>query len=156
MPPSHTIKPTTAEDTEALGRVVDATGLFPSEMLPDMLSTYLAGGSDELWLSCHLENGAVGLCYARREALTDGCWNMLALAVDPGVQGQGLGAALVAAMEDRLRGTAGRLLIVDTSGSDAFARTRAFYMAKGYEQEACIRDYWAEGDAKITFRKRLV
>ena len=46
-------------------------------------------------------------------------------------------------------------MIVDTSGTEAFAETRAFYRKNGYTEEARIRDYWADGDDKITFRKPL-
>ena len=33
--------------------------------------------------------------------------------------------------------------------------TRRFYLKHGYEQHATIRDFYAEGDAMVIFRKRL-
>lgn len=146
---------TTADDIPALKDVLDATQLFPSDMLADMLAPSLAGDSDSFWLTCHLDGKAVGLCYTTPEELADGTWNMLALAVHPDVQGKGLGAALVKAAEQVLINKGQRILIVDTSGSDEFAGTRAFYAGIGYEQEARIRDFWAEGDDKVIFRKAL-
>jgi len=80
---------------------------------------------------------------------------MLALAVHPHVQGKGYGAALVRAAEAHLREAGHRILIVDTSGTDDFAQTRAFYAHLGYAEEARIRDFWADGDDKVTFRKAL-
>ena len=150
-----TIKPTTRDDIAALSEILDGTALFPSEMLPEMLAPVLAGQTDAFWLSCHLEGRVVGFCYTVPEALADGTWNMLALAVHPALQGKGLGAALVAGAERHLQATAQRILIVDTSGSDDFALTRKFYAQNGYEEEARIRDFWAAGDDKITFRKAL-
>jgi energy-coupling factor transporter ATP-binding protein EcfA2 len=47
------------------------------------------------------------------------------------------------------------LLLADTSGTAAFSRTRAFYREIGYLEEARIRDFWADGDDKVVFSKRL-
>ena len=150
-----TIRPTTADDIAGLTRVLDDTGLFPAELLPDMLAPTLAGESADLWLTCHLDGAAVGLCYSVPEALTEGTWNMRALALRPDLQGRGHGTALVGAAERQLAAQGQRLLIVDTSGTEDFARTRAFYARCGYVEEARIRDFWAPGDDKVTFRKAL-
>jgi len=48
-----------------------------------------------------------------------------------------------------------RVLLVETSGTDDFVRTRSFYEQIGYETEARIRDYYDAGDDKIVFRKAL-
>lgn len=149
------IKPTSTEDIAGLQAVLDGTELFPSEMLPDLLAPALAGESEAIWLTCHSEGKAVGLCYTVPEDLADGTWNMLALAVHPDLQGKRLGAALVKAAEQRLKEKGQRILIVDTSSTDDFALTRKFYVQNGYEEEARIRDFWAAGDDKVTFRKAL-
>jgi ribosomal protein S18 acetylase RimI-like enzyme len=59
------------------------------------------------------------------------------------------------AVEAQLATEGVRILLVDTSGTAEFKRTRAFYDMLGYEREARIRDYWSEGDDKVTFRKSL-
>ncbi|MEM7300247.1 MAG: GNAT family N-acetyltransferase [Pseudomonadota bacterium] len=149
------IKQTTMEHLSALQKVLDETELFPSELLHAMFLDTGSPDSQALWLTGELEGSPVGFCYAIPEDMADGTWNMLALAVLPKVQGQGLGSALVAAAEDHLRNENQRLLIVDTSGTEDFKRTRAFYTQNGYEEEARIRDFWAAGDDKVTFRKSL-
>lgn len=150
-----TLRPTTPDDIPALQSVLDQTDLFPADMLPDMLAPALAGKTEAFWLTCQLDGAAVGFCYTVPEELTDGTWNMLALAVRPDLQGRGLGAGLVAAAEQHLRNMGQRIVIVDTSGTDDFALTRAFYARNGYQQEARIRDFWAAGDDKVIFRKAL-
>ncbi len=150
------IRPTQAGDIAALQAVLDATELFPSELLPDMIAPFFGADTPgNLWLSCEMEGSVIGLCYAQPEELTDGTWNMRAIAVAPAHQGQGAGAAITADLEQRLKTIGARVLIVDTSGTDDFAQTRAFYSKNGYETEARIRDFWAAGDDKVIFRKAL-
>ena len=149
------IEPTAEQDIPALVAVLESIELFPSEMLAEMLAPTLAGETDAFWLTCHHDGEPVGLCYTVPEALTEETWNMLALGVRADLQGAGLGAALVAAAEQHLRDKGQRLLIVETSGKDGFALARKFYAQNGYEAEARIRDFWAEGDDKVVFRKVL-
>lgn len=150
------IRPTRVEDIPALKRVLDDTGLFPGEMLPDMVQGFLSGGDeDDIWLSCEREGAAIGFCYAVPETLADGTWNMLAVAVLPSMQGSGAGGLMVAELEARLCNQGHRILIADTSGTQKFARTREFYRRNGYTEEARIRDFWAAGDDKVVFWKSL-
>ena len=150
------IRPTRHEDIAPLMTVVDETGLFPSEMLPDMASAFLSGeASQQLWLTCEIGGTAVAFCYAVQETLTEGTWNMLAIAVHPSRQGAGCGGAIVAMLEDLLSKAGHRVLIAETSGKDDFARTQAFYRKQGYVEEARIRDFWAKGDDKIVFWKSI-
>jgi ribosomal protein S18 acetylase RimI-like enzyme len=124
-------------------------------MLPSMLAPALSGESEAIWLTSHLDAIAVGFCFAEPEELTDGTWNMLALAVLPELQGKKLGTTLVEALEKHLRSKGQRILVVDTSSKDEFTLTRKFYAKNQYEEEARIRDFWAEGDDKVIFRKVL-
>lgn len=149
------IKPTEPEDIPGLQRVLNETGLFPADMLPDLLAPFLDGLADALWLTCHVGGEAAGLCLASPEEMADGTWNMRALAIRPDLQGQSLGAALVREVEQQLRTRHQRVLIVDTSGTEAFARTRRFYAQNGYTEEARVREFWAAGDDKVIFRKAL-
>ena len=89
------IKETQGEEIPVLQQVLDATELFPAELLPDMLAPFLAQQTSAFWLTCHLNGNAVGLCYTVPEELADGTWNMLALAVHPQHQGNQLGTHLV-------------------------------------------------------------
>ncbi|MEM7295281.1 MAG: GNAT family N-acetyltransferase [Pseudomonadota bacterium] len=152
---NFTIQPTSADDVAGLKTVLDLTDLFPSEMLLDLLRPALEGETDALWLTYLRHQEAVGLCYVVPEEMAQGTWNIRALAVRPDLQGRGIGTALVRAVEQRLKDKQQRILIVDTSGADGFARARDFYARNGFEKEARIRDFWAFGDDKVTFWKAL-
>lgn len=151
------IRPTKPGDIPALKLVLDETELFPSDLLPDMLGGVLSSDDENqsVWLTAEVGNKAIGFCFAVPEALTEGTWNMRAIAVLPEEQGGGTGSAIVAALEALLAARGNRVLIVDTSGTESFAQTREFYLKNGYSEEACIRDFWAKGDDKIVFWKAL-
>ena len=54
------IRPTKPEDIPALKDVLDTTGLFPSEILPEMVSDFLDDpASVDLWLTCESDGEAV-------------------------------------------------------------------------------------------------
>lgn len=138
-----------------MARVLQDTGLFPVDMLDELISPLFADSDHpDKWLVCDIENeGVVGFAWCRPEPLADGAWNLVAIAVLNEQQGHGYGAKLIAGIERLL--SAERLLIVETSGLSSFDATRRFYARRGYNREAVIRDYWADGDDKVIYWKRL-
>jgi ribosomal protein S18 acetylase RimI-like enzyme len=152
----HDIRPLRAEDLARVKAVIDSTALFPSELMDDMAAPFLAGAADaELWFVAAPGGTVSGVAYCAPERMTDGTWNLLLIAVHQDSQGQGLGAALTRKAERTLAEQDVRVLLVETSGTPAFERTRAVYRQLGYAEEACIRDYYAEGDDKVVFWKAL-
>jgi ribosomal protein S18 acetylase RimI-like enzyme len=150
-----TVLPVTPDDMPALKAVTEATGLFPSDMLDGMAAGRFSGDApDDLWLAAD-QGGPVAVAYCAPERMTQGTWNLLLIAVHPGRQGQGLGAALVRRAEQALAARGGRVLLVETSGLPGFERTRAFYRKLGYDEEARIREFYQAGEDKIIFRKAL-
>ena len=149
------IQELTAADLPEIKTIIDATELFPSSMLDEMVQQFL-GGNDakELWLV--LTNPQpVGVAYVAPERLTDGTFNLLLIAVHPHQQGKGLGAQLVAGVETCVKELGARILLVETSGLADFDLTRRFYLKNGYELEGRIRDFYQDGDDKVIFRKVL-
>ena len=155
MTETRRIRPIPRDALPAIGRVLDATGLFPSDMLDEMIAGYLAGGSAEIWFACMVGDEPVAFGYCVPERMTEGTFNLLAIAVAPDRQRSGVGTAMLKHLEDRLAKGGGRILIVETSGLADYADTRAFYAASGYSEEARIRDFYAAGEDKIVFRKAL-
>ncbi len=150
------VRLTTKGDIPDLKEVLRETGLFPADMLPELLDSFLsAGESEDYWLTCEHDGSAIGFCDAVPEKLAEGTWNMLAIAVSPEHQGTGAGRAMVDHLESGLRKAGHRVMIADTSGTYEFANTQEFYRKRGYTEEARIRDFWAAGDDKIVFWKAL-
>ena len=143
------------DDMSALRSIIDGTGLFPSEMLVAMAEPFLAGGSNHHWWVAVTREKVVGFAYIEPERMTEGTYNLLLIAVDPTLQGAGIGRAIVDGLSERLRRLGGRILLVETSSLDEFAGTRAFYDVQGFTKEARIRDFYNAGEDKIVFWKQL-
>lgn len=94
------------------------------------------------------------VCYGPTP-MTDGTYDLYWVASDPAVRGQGVGAALVSAMEGDLRRKQGRVIRVETSAMEAYGPTRGFYAAMLYREEARFRDFYKPGDDLIILAKRL-
>lgn len=156
------IRPATQQDRPAIHRLAVGNDMFAPEELTgidEMLDGFLAGSMPgHRWLVTVDDDRVVAAAYVAPEPFADRLWNLYFIAVDPTRHGQGHGRDLIAHIEGVLRdlGEAdARILIVETSGTDQYARTRRFYRAYGFDEEATIRDYYGPGDHKIVFWKRL-
>jgi len=94
------------------------------------------------------------ICYGPTP-LTEGTWDIYWLAVAPNQQSQGIGKALLNFAEDNIKETKGRLSIIETSSKPEYEATRRFHQAQGYEIACRIADFYAPGDDKLVFQKRL-
>ena len=143
------------DDVSALAQVAEAAGLFPADMMADMIAPALAGGSD-IWRVAAGEGDAPqGFAFARKEEMTDGVWNLLALAVHPKAQGKGHATDLLHDVEDRLRDMKARMILIDTTQRAEQAAARAFYAKAGYQHVATISDFYTLGEDKLSYVKVL-
>ena len=100
----------------------------------------------------------VGAAYVAPEPFADRLWNLYFLAVSPDRHGAGTGTQLIAHVEDELRRAgqdAARVLLVETSSLEPYASARGFYRARGFDEEARIREFYGPGDSKVIFWKAL-
>ena len=77
------------------------------------------------------------------------------LAVDIRCQKRGIGRALMLRAQDLIARAGGRLIVLDTSGRADYEPTRQFYLHLGYHEASCVPDFYAPGDDKVTYAKRL-
>ena len=150
------IRPYRPADLPAVKAVIDATELFPSALLDDMVPAAEADAAADgpFWL-VHDDGGPTAVAYCAPEPMTSGTWNLLLIAVHPDRHDRGIGTALMRHVEGLLAERGARVLLVETSGTDGFERTRGFYRRLGYAEEARLRDYYDAGDDKVVFRKAL-
>jgi ribosomal protein S18 acetylase RimI-like enzyme len=94
------------------------------------------------------------ICYGPTP-LTEGTWDIYWEAVARERQGRGIGSALTKSAEKGIVRAKGKLVIIETSSTPAYEKTRHFYISNGYEIVARIPDFYAPGDDKLILQKRL-
>ena len=149
------IRPAQRSDIPAIKSVAKEAGLFPPEMLDDMIAGYLEDSARDIWFVAVADGQVVGFGYCEPERMTSGTWNLLAIGILARCRGFGIGRAMMRYLENRLRTGGERVLVVETMGTPAYARTRAFYRSNGYAEEARIREFYEPGGDKIVFWKHL-
>jgi ribosomal protein S18 acetylase RimI-like enzyme len=154
------IRPMTRRDKPAIMRLLAATPEFkPSEIAvaEELIDSYLKGPyqSGYYILVAELELLVGYICYGPTP-LTKGTWDIYWLAVRQGEQGRGVGSALMASVEDEIKKAKGKLVVIETSSTPKYERTRRFYRRYGYEAICRIPDFYAPDDDKIIFQKWVV
>jgi len=128
--------------------------VIAEEVIDDYLKSSYQSGYHIL--VAEVEPLVVGyICYGQAP-LTEGTWDIYWLAVAGEKQSRGVGGALTAFAEGEIRKGGGRLAIVETSSKPEYEKTRRFYHRHGYEVVCRIADFYAPGDDKVIFQKRLI
>jgi len=109
--------------------------------------------SGYIFLVCREEGRVVGFLCFGPTPLTIGTFDLYWIAVDPAVRGQGIGHALMDRMEQEVARRDGRLILVETSGTPAYAEARRFYESCGYHYQAVVHDFYRPGDDLLIFGK---
>jgi ribosomal protein S18 acetylase RimI-like enzyme len=94
------------------------------------------------------------VCYGATPG-TDRTYDLYWIAVHPEHQGSGGGSRLLDEVERRLNDREARLLVVETSSRVDYAATRRFYERRGYREYARLSDFYAPGDDRVIYAKRL-
>jgi ribosomal protein S18 acetylase RimI-like enzyme len=150
------IQAVTQNYIDELKKVVDSSGLFPSEYLDDMIFDYLNNAdTQDIWFTYIDDNTPTAIGYCVPEKLTNGTYNLLAIGVSQNSQRNGVATEMMSYIEQQLKQKDGRILIVETSSDDAQIGARKFYEKIGYTQMAVIKDFWNDGEDKIVFWKKL-
>lgn len=84
---------------------------------------------------------------------TKGTFDLYWIAIDPLRYGKGAASRLMKAAEDYICAHGGTLVIVETSSTPKYDRTRAFYCKEGYAELARIRQYYKPDDDLVIFGK---
>ncbi len=159
---TETLKYNRLSDPSALKRIesnlADVTALHDETAeLSKVHADYFDGKLPEghTWMSCVDGDEMQCVAYYAPTPFANGVRDLLMIAVHPKHQRQGLGTLMLQHIEKRLQANDQRMLLVETSGLSSYGQARAFYKKYKFEQEACIRDFYLDGESKVIFRKML-
>lgn len=94
------------------------------------------------------------ICYGPTP-LTESTWDIYWEVVEREMQGRGIGSALMEYTEEKIVRDGGKLVIIETSSTPAYEKTRRFHLKNGYTVICRISDFYAPMDDKLIFQKRL-
>jgi len=94
-------------------------------------------------------------CYGKISG-TQSSFDLYWVAVDPMFQGLGIGKRLIQGVEQQVLAEGGGQIYVDTSGRPDYQPTRRFYASMGYSVVGELPDFYAEGDPKLIYCKKLL
>jgi ribosomal protein S18 acetylase RimI-like enzyme len=95
----------------------------------------------------------VGYICHGHNPVTDAIHDVYWIAVDPRVQGRGVGGQLLGFAEDRVRARHGRGIVIETSSRNEYAAARRLYEKCGYKKVADIGDFYKPGDHQLIYIK---
>ena len=147
-------------DVVAVRALVAATGFFSpeeiavaAELVEERLAEGPASGYEFRFAD---EPGRLaGYSCFGRIPLTAASYDLYWIVVAPSTQRRGVGRRLLAATEAAVAALGGQRLFAETSSRALYAPTRDFYLGCGYREAARFDDFYAPGDGKVVFEKRL-
>jgi ribosomal protein S18 acetylase RimI-like enzyme len=156
-----TVRPIAPADRAALARLLRSIAEFKPEEVEVAeeliaLSINDAGGSG--YTTQVAVDGAGALCgyicYGPTP-MTASTYDLYWIAVDPELQGQGIGRALYAAFVAQLAQRGGAQIRIETSSQESYAKTGGFYEKLGFSVDGRLNDFYAPGDDLLIFYRRL-
>ena len=148
-----------AGDRAAIVALLRATPEFEPEELPvaeEVLDGSLENPAEDYRTLVAEQDGVFAgyICFGQT-ALTRSAWDIYWMAVDRSYRGRGIGGKLLSFSEKHIKTCGGTLILIETSSKPNYRLTRRFYRKMGYKQVGRIKDFYAPGDHRITFEKRL-
>lgn len=102
-------------------------------------------------LVCDCDGRTSGYVCFGPTPMTDHTYDLYWIVVDPTIHGRGLGRALWEACRTRVVDAGGRLIRVETSSTELYEATKAFYAAIRLELLARVPDFYRDGDDLLMY-----
>ncbi len=148
------------EDPPRIRRLVAATGFFSLEetqVAGELAEERLATGDKSGYHFLLAERGGqlVGYTCFGPVPMTESSFDLYWIAVQPECQGKGVGRMLLSETQKRVRAAGGLRLYIETSLRAQYNGTRAFYEKNGFRLESLLEDFYAPGDGRATYSRKL-
>jgi ribosomal protein S18 acetylase RimI-like enzyme len=149
-------------DITAIRDIVTSTGFFNAEEIAiavELIEERLKRGekSGYHFVFAQTREGYVAgyACYGPISG-TKSSFDLYWIAVRAGERGKGLGGALMEKAERAMADMGAVRVYAETSSRAQYEPTRAFYEKQGYVPEAVLENFYADGDGKVVFVKKIL
>jgi D-alanine-D-alanine ligase len=154
------VLPSTVADRPVIREILLQSGLFhvsDAHCVDEMFAQALAKPTPENYrfLSGWLDGTLAGFACYGWESLTQGTWDLFWVCTLPSARRRGLGAALVSQAVRVATAEGGRLMVVYTSSTPAYAPARKLYEAQQFICTATVPEYYNTGDDLQIYSRRL-
>ncbi len=156
-----TVRPLSSPaDRDQILAFLDKRGLFTGEELAvarELLDDILVNPQSDYQALCVADQGNTVhgyICFGRIP-MTDRCYDLYWIAVDPDQARQGLARSLLTHMEDAMRAQGGSRIYLDTSSTGPYEAAKFFYLKNGFTVACILADFYRRGDDKVIFQKDL-
>jgi ribosomal protein S18 acetylase RimI-like enzyme len=157
----HMITKAKKRDGPEIRKLTASAGVFkPAEVacVSELWDDYRRHGSESGYDFVVFRDGAESVlgyaCYGHHP-LTEDTFDLYWIVVHPEARGRGIARSLLEHVENQVVRQGGRLLVLETSSSDAYAPARRLYASRGYAREATFLDFYAPGDDLLIYAKSL-
>lgn len=155
------IRPFKKDDEEQIISLLHATNVFSDEEISiaqELMEIYLNEPNQKDYEIFSFENEQeylLGYVCIGPTPATQGTYDMYWIAVSPNAHNNGVGTALLRFTEEHIKQKNGYLLLAETSSTEKYMSTRAFYEKKGFQLLARINEFYKRGDDLIIYGKYL-
>ena len=153
------IRPMEPRDKEPVLGLIRATNMFTAAEIAvaeELIDIYLGKSGQNDYRVVVIENDrkdAVGYMTWGPAPLAEDVYDIYWMAVSPAEQGKGRGKALIRWVEDEVRRSDGRIIIIETSSQPKYNGTRQFYIDLDYKEVARVPDFYRAGDDRVIYAK---
>ena len=154
-----TLRPLAPEDRAALADMLARTAQFTDDEVDvalELIDEALEQGEASSYrvIVAHHDAVPVGyVCYGRTP-MTEATFDLYWIVVEPTLRGGGVGKQLWSACEADVMADGGQLVRIETSSTELYGGTLAFYDRIGFAEVARIGDFYRAGDDLVTYTWR--
>jgi ribosomal protein S18 acetylase RimI-like enzyme len=147
-------------DKDELRTILESTGFFYDfevDTALGLVDETCAKGDDAgyFWMKIAEEGKVVAFATYGNNPCSVHSFDLYWIAVREEARGKHYGKTLLDAIEKDVLDRGGKILWIETSGRSLYKPTEAFYMSRGYELAASLKDFYGPGDPKQIYRKEL-
>lgn len=149
------------EDREGIAQLLEKTPQFTDEekkcaleLTDSFIKSGEATGYDFLVAETDKGKLAGYICFGKIP-LTDACYDIYWIVVDPVCQDKKIGTRLLSAAEEILVKLSARKFFTETSSQKKYLSAQNFYQKNGFRLVSYIQDYYKIGDGKFVFMKNI-